>query len=260
MSAKEKLGIQKSAVKEEKSGSFFSFAISLTLLIFSVLAFKDFILDANNIPSGSMVPTLKIGDYLFVNKMRYSIRIPFLGKEIVHIDDPKRGDIITFAPFDEKNKHYVKRVMAMPYDRIRIRDISGCEIRRQKEKEQGAKTSPVKKNSFACKGGFRALHEPLVSILEYRVNDMGPWKRYPIEELPIEISHKELLDSDNHGVLPPEYIKHREYYSYSPPVVYREKVGESEHFIVESAKSTDARELCDTIYTKGCLVPLITIL
>ena len=266
-------GDSKDTKEERRPSSIFSFTASLALLIFLVLAFKDFILDANNIPSGSMVPTLKIGDYLFVNKMRYSVRIPFLGKEIIHIDDPQRGDIITFAPVNEKSKHYVKRVMAMPYDRIRIRDVSGCDLRKRKAKElksraenskAKAKTlinktnktkEPPKKKSFQCENALGGLDEPIVSIIEYRPNDRGPWKRYPIEELSLEGSRKELIDSDNHGVLPPEYIKHKEYYSYSPPVLYREKVGQSEHLIVESAKAADARELCAAIYTKGCVVP-----
>ena len=45
-----------------------------------------------------MIPTLKIGDFLFVNKMRYSIRMPFTEKELFRFDDPKRGDIVTFDP------------------------------------------------------------------------------------------------------------------------------------------------------------------
>ena len=250
----------KNTKKPQNSGSLFSFMASLALLVFLVLAFKDFILDANNIPSGSMVPTLKIGDYLFVNKMRYSIRIPFLGKEIIHIDDPQRGDIITFAPIGEKSKHYVKRVMGMPYDRIRIKDIPGCELRELKAQEGqvpigNSKTKDSEKKSFKCKSTLHSPNEPLISTIEYRPNDRGPWKHYPIEELSLETSRKELVDSDNYGVLPAEYVKYREFYSYSPPVLYREKVGQSEHLVVESAKVTDARELCTEIYTKGCLIP-----
>lgn len=92
--------------------------VSLLLLIIAVFGFKDFILDANNIPSGSMIPTLKIGDYLFVNKMRYSIRAPFTGLELARLDEPERGDIITFIPPHERERHFVKRVMGLPGDRI----------------------------------------------------------------------------------------------------------------------------------------------
>ena len=72
-----------------------SSTISLIFIILVVFAFKSSILDANNIPSGSMLPTLKIGDFLFVNKMRYSFRMPFSESELFRYDNPKRGDIVT---------------------------------------------------------------------------------------------------------------------------------------------------------------------
>lgn len=124
-----------------------SSTLSLSFIILFVLAFKSSILDANNIPSGSMLPTLKIGDFLFVNKMRYSFRIPFLEEELFRYDDPKRGDIVTFippagalledefVPLDEKGepqrenipiigklfaKRFVKRVVGMPGDELRF--------------------------------------------------------------------------------------------------------------------------------------------
>jgi signal peptidase I len=127
---------------KKQISSFFS----LILILFLVLAFKSSILDANNIPSGSMLPTLKIGDFLFVNKMRYSFRMPFSEQEIFRYDNPKRGDIVTFIPpegallEDEVPivegvptrpsqipiignlfaKRFVKRVVGMPGDEIRI--------------------------------------------------------------------------------------------------------------------------------------------
>ncbi|MFQ3912872.1 signal peptidase I, partial [Leptospira interrogans] len=84
---------ESSAGQESPISSTFSFI----LIVILVFAFKSSVLDANNIPSGSMIPTLKIGDFLFVNKMRYSIRMPFTESELIRIDDPQRGDIVTFA-------------------------------------------------------------------------------------------------------------------------------------------------------------------
>jgi signal peptidase I len=121
-----------------------SSSLSLVLILLLVLAFKSSILDANNIPSGSMLPTLKIGDFLFVNKMRYSFRIPFSEQEIFRYDNPKRGDIVTFIPPDgalqEEDgvifesrpkvhipiisnlfaKRFVKRVVGMPGDQLKV--------------------------------------------------------------------------------------------------------------------------------------------
>lgn len=118
---------ESSAGQESPISSTFSFI----LIVILVFAFKSSVLDANNIPSGSMIPTLKIGDFLFVNKMRYSIRMPFTESELIRIDDPQRGDIVTFAPpfralslGDSRDgffaKRYVKRVVGLPGDTIRI--------------------------------------------------------------------------------------------------------------------------------------------
>ncbi len=118
---------EKPKEKESQTASGLSFGIIVVL----VFAFKSSILDANNIPSGSMIPTLKIGDFLFVNKMRYSFRMPFTEKELIRIDDPKRGDIVTFIPpstalAQEESrtgifaKRFVKRVVGLPGDTVRI--------------------------------------------------------------------------------------------------------------------------------------------
>lgn len=118
-------------VPEEEQPEFLSSLTSFLGIIVLVFAFKSSILDANNIPSGSMIPTLKIGDFLFVNKMRYSLRLPFWEKEIYRIDDPQRGDIITFIPPEQAlnygesrdglfARRFVKRVVGMPGDTIRI--------------------------------------------------------------------------------------------------------------------------------------------
>jgi len=134
--------------KKAEEPGLLSSTISLFIIIFVVFAFKSSILDANNIPSGSMLPTLKIGDFLFVNKMRYSFRMPFSEGEIFRYDNPKRGDIVTFIPPDRAiqeeipsdsdsgityrkpgqipiignlfAKRFVKRVVGMPGDELRI--------------------------------------------------------------------------------------------------------------------------------------------
>lgn len=99
--------------------------LSILSILFWVFAFKSSILDANNIPSGSMQPTLKIGDFLFVNKMRYNFRIPFTDIELARYDRPQRGDIVTFSPEPGSplyGKTLVKRVVGMPGDTVKVFD------------------------------------------------------------------------------------------------------------------------------------------
>ena len=230
----------------QKSPSFFSFFFSLIFLFLLVFSFKSSILDANNIPSGSMIPSLKVGDYLFVNKMRYSLRLPFVSSELFHIDNPVRGDIITFQPLNNMNKHFVKRVLAMPNDRIRIRELYGCKFRK--------KNLPNQNFNFNCNNSkYRdSIREPLISFLEYKENNKGPWKNYPIEELTTKEIQNILADSDDILAFTSLEIKNE---NLPLPVLYREKIGNLEHLILETSELSRANGMCAEIYTTGCLVP-----
>lgn len=220
--------------------------LSLLVLLALVFAFKQSVLDANNIPSGSMIPTLKIGDYLFVNRMRYSLRVPFLNTEIVRIDDPRRGDVITFIPPNDDGKHYVKRVMGVPGDRIRIRVLSLCNsdipIRRAAHPDYDCEKSHVEFNRI-----------PVFSLVEYRENDTGDWQHAEIEELDGAIGRELLADADDDHVLPPDVFAPG--VSRYLPVVFRERIGNHEHMLVEMSDPSRADGLCPTIETEGCLIP-----
>ncbi|MDH4199515.1 MAG: signal peptidase I [Spirochaetia bacterium] len=99
--------------------------ISLAGIIVWVLVFKSMVLSANNIPTGSMIPTLKIGDFLFVNRMRYGVHIPFTDINILKFDKPERGDIVVFIPPARaglEGKTLVKRIIGVPGDEVFVKD------------------------------------------------------------------------------------------------------------------------------------------
>jgi signal peptidase I len=79
-------------------------------------------LEAFKIPSASMLPTLQIGDYVLVNKLRYGVRLPFLDEWLVHFSPPKRGDVIVFANGKDPALDYVKRVIAVEGELVEIRN------------------------------------------------------------------------------------------------------------------------------------------
>jgi len=97
-----------------------SWAVVLALLI------RSFIFEAFSIPSGSMLPTLEIGDRLFVNKIGYGLYVPLSPNRWLHWDEPERGDIIVFEFHcdgdDNDGEDYIKRVVATAGDRIRLDD------------------------------------------------------------------------------------------------------------------------------------------
>ncbi len=101
---------------------------SFGVAIFLVLIIRSSIVEAFKIPSGSMIPTLLVGDHIFVNKFAYGLKIPFsdlLNDDPTFIGSPSmpdRGDIIVFKYPKDTSYYYIKRVIGTPGDRIRIRD------------------------------------------------------------------------------------------------------------------------------------------
>lgn len=115
--------------------------VALGLSLFLVLMVRSSVIEAFKIPSGSMIPTLLIGDHIFVNKFAYGFKVPlteyFLEKPVTVIprDPPKRGDIIVFIYPKDETYYYIKRVVGTPGDTIEIRNkvlyVNGQPIQRE---------------------------------------------------------------------------------------------------------------------------------
>ncbi|MGR0480695.1 MAG: signal peptidase I [Candidatus Electronema sp. V4] len=95
---------------------------AIVIAVLLALFIRTFIVQAFKIPSGSMLETLQIGDHLLVNKFIYGIKMPFTGKVLVPIKEPKRGDIVVFKYPQEPSMDYIKRVVAVGGDTVEIRD------------------------------------------------------------------------------------------------------------------------------------------
>ncbi|NOZ01852.1 MAG: signal peptidase I [Deltaproteobacteria bacterium] len=101
------------------------YARSLGLAVFMALLIRTFIVEPFKIPTGSMIPTLMVHDHIFVSKFKYGLRIPFTHTDIVDFDEPERGDVAVFefpAEGEDKGKNFIKRVVAVAGDRVRIKD------------------------------------------------------------------------------------------------------------------------------------------
>ena len=86
------------------------------------LFIRAFVIQAYKIPSGSMEPTLLIGDHILVNKFIYGIKAPFINRTIIPLGTPKRGDIIVFIYPVDRKKDYIKRVIGLPGEQIEIKN------------------------------------------------------------------------------------------------------------------------------------------
>lgn len=124
------------------------------LMILIVSSLRSALADWNDVPTGSMKPTIQEGDRVVVNKLAYDLKIPFTTIKIVGWDDPKRGDIVVlFSPVD--GVRLVKRVVALPGDQVEMREnqlyING----------QVAKQSPVATTELADYGRAYVFAENL---------------------------------------------------------------------------------------------------
>jgi signal peptidase I len=101
----------KEPVIVEYSKSFFPVLLIVFLL-------RGFIVEPFRIPSGSMLPSLYIGDFILVNKFAYGIKLPVLNKKIIPINTPERGDVVVFRYPRDPSLDYIKRVIGLPGDHI----------------------------------------------------------------------------------------------------------------------------------------------
>jgi signal peptidase I len=91
-------------------------------VILAVFLLRSFLFEPFKIPSGSMIPTLLVGDLILVNKFHYGVRLPVINKKIVANNDPKRGDVMVFRYPKDTSVDYIKRVVGVPGDEITFRE------------------------------------------------------------------------------------------------------------------------------------------
>nr|VFK31660.1 MAG: signal peptidase I Serine peptidase. MEROPS family S26A [Candidatus Kentron sp. MB]VFK32748.1 MAG: signal peptidase I Serine peptidase. MEROPS family S26A [Candidatus Kentron sp. MB]VFK77305.1 MAG: signal peptidase I Serine peptidase. MEROPS family S26A [Candidatus Kentron sp. MB] len=100
-----------------------------------VLLLRSFLVEPFRIPSGSMLPTLEIGDFILVNKFTFGIRLPILNEKIVDLSQPERGDVVVFRFPEDGVTPYIKRVVGLPGDYVDYRHdtlfINGNSVRRE---------------------------------------------------------------------------------------------------------------------------------
>lgn len=97
---------------------YLEYTASFFPVILLVFVLRSFLFEPFRIPSGSMIPTLHVGDLILVNKYQYGIRLPIINKKIVPIGEPQRGDVIVFRFPHNPAQDYIKRVVGLPGDRV----------------------------------------------------------------------------------------------------------------------------------------------
>lgn len=118
---------------EQKPGKIIEYSRSFFPVFFLVLLLRSFLIEPFRIPSGSLEPTLLVGDFLAVNKFAYGFRLPVWEKKIIPIANPKTGDITVFRWPPDPSYDYIKRVIGVPGDKIsyhnKVLTINGKEMK-----------------------------------------------------------------------------------------------------------------------------------
>lgn len=121
---------QKEPLWVEYSRSFFPVILAVFLL-------RSFLFEPFKIPSGSMIPTLQVGDFILVNKYTYGIRLPVANLKVIDVGSPQRGDVMVFHYPENPSQNYIKRVVGVPGDVIEYRNkqltINGVVQQQQRE-------------------------------------------------------------------------------------------------------------------------------
>lgn len=115
------------------------YPVSFFPVILIVFVLRSFLFEPFKIPSGSMLPTLLIGDFILVNKFTYGIRLPVINKKIIAINDPQRGDVMVFRYPQNPSQDYIKRVVGISGDTVVYRNkrltVNGVEMKLEADGE-----------------------------------------------------------------------------------------------------------------------------
>jgi signal peptidase I len=131
-------GSQAQVDRALKEPVYVEYARAFFPVILLVFLLRSFVVEPFRIPSGSMLPSLLIGDFILVNKFDYGIRLPVINLKIIDIGEPKRGDVIVFRFPEDPSINYIKRVVGLPGDHIVYRDkrvyVNGLPMKQQDER------------------------------------------------------------------------------------------------------------------------------
>ena len=117
---------------EQKPTRLIEYSRSFFPVFIIVLLLRSFLVEPFRIPSGSLEPTLLVGDFLAVNKFAYGLRIPVLEKKVISISNPKKGEIAVFRWPPNPTYDYIKRVIGVPGDKVvyhnKVLTINGVQM------------------------------------------------------------------------------------------------------------------------------------
>ena len=156
-----------------KESIFVEYSISFFPVLAIVLVLRSFLFEPFQIPTGSMIPTLAVGDFILVNKFTYGIRLPVVGTKIVDITAPKNGEVMVFIP-PHQDEYFIKRVVGIPGDVVRYQDKTVYINDKRQNQTFVAQIPPVNPTVLQYTEKLGAV-EHLIQRNPYRETSVDEW-------------------------------------------------------------------------------------
>lgn len=167
-----------------------------------VLVVRSFIVEPFSIPTGSMIPTLHIGDYVLVNKFSYSVHLPLTHWRVIETGKPSRGDVVVFRPPWKPDQTWIKRIVGLPGDHIVYRNetlyINGKRIKQTPMGWFSGPHVPEARISIEHLNG----HDHRILIIPNRRSKEGSWTVPPHEYFVMGDNRDNSEDSRYKGAVP----------------------------------------------------------
>ncbi len=168
------VGAEKKAIKEPLM---VDYARSFFPIFLFVLLLRAFVVEPFRIPSGSMMPTLLVGDFILVNKFAYGLRAPVTKTKILEVGEPERGDVVVFRYPKNPKLDYIKRLIGLPGDRIAYRNktlyVNGKKMPQTKVGVYEAVGSGIRmRGAWELKENLEGVEHSI--LINPRVPDFGP--------------------------------------------------------------------------------------
>lgn len=186
------------------------------VFMLGMVMFRSALADWSVVPTGSMEPTIQIGDRIMVDKAAYDIRLPFTHISLIHLADPKRGDIVVLDSH-AANERLVKRVIGMPGDEVALRNnalyINGVAATYSPASVQGIHDDEQDPSRYEVESLGRLQHLVRLSLYQPgEMRDFGPIKVPVAEYLLMGDNRDRSLDSRYFGFFPRNEIVGRSSY------------------------------------------------